>query len=350
MALDTWPKEAHTLPLGVERDPQGNLTFSGVSLKELAQTYGTPLYVLSADVARARAQAILQTFHRVLGPRVYVSYAMKALYIPAFLSALKDLPLQFDAASYGEVVAAQKAGIPPSRLRLHGNNKTDRELELAAQGAVGEVIIDNLDELERWLRLPRRGSLRFSLRVAPGISPHTHEYIATGGRGGKFGVDLESGEAFLALREAEKGGLPIQGLHAHLGSQIQEAEVYAEALHRLLDLRAAFFEATGRWLAEVNVGGGAAVRYDREKELSPEAWAESLAHALSRRPRGEPRPVLGIEPGRAIAAPAGLTLYRVGDSHRVEGFAPVVAVDGGMGDNIRPALYGAVYGLSLIHI
>ncbi|MDI3269361.1 MAG: diaminopimelate decarboxylase [Bacillota bacterium] len=343
MTLDLSPKEISPLPLGVERTPQGVLTFSGISLKELAAHYGTPLYVLSADVARQRAREILHAFQKVLGPRIYVSYAMKALYIPAFLAALKDLPLHFDAASAGEVLAAQKAGIGPGRLRLHGNNKTDGELRLAAGGGVGEVIVDNLDELSRWLSLSPKEGVRFTLRVAPGISPDTHEYIATGGRGGKFGLDLESGEALLALREAQRGGLPIRGLHAHLGSQIQDPFLYGKALEKLLDLRAAWAGETGRWLEEVNVGGGAAVRYGKENELSPETWAQALADALARRPWREPRPVVGIEPGRAIAAPAGLTLYEVGDGHRVDGFVPVVAVDGGMGDNIRPALYGAHY-------
>ncbi|MBX6349917.1 MAG: diaminopimelate decarboxylase [Clostridia bacterium] len=335
---------------GLARDERGRLTFSGVVLDELASRYGTPLLVLSEDVARARAEAILRAFRARLGPKARVSYAVKALAVPAFLRALADLDLDFDVVSLGEVELARRAGVEPRRMRLHGNNKSADEHRLALAGGVREIVLDNPDELERWTALVRGGreaaerpTAALALRVAPGLSPDTHEYIATGGRGGKFGFDLESGEALAGLLRAHAAGLAPVGLHAHVGSQIEEGAIFTETLARLLDLRRAYHEATGVWLGALDVGGGAAYRYTDEIELTPEAWAEAVAAALAARPADEPAPTVGVEPGRAIAAPAGLTVYTVGDAHRVPGFTPVVAVDGGMGDNIRPALYGARY-------
>lgn len=334
------------------RDPEGILTFSGVPLDALADRYGTPLLVLSANVARARASAFIDSFRLRFGNGVSVSYAAKALAVPAFLKVLANLDLRFDVVSAGEAALAYRAGIAAGRLRLHGNNKSREELELAATGGVGELILDNPEELARWLALPDHAECPVTIRVAPGISPDTHEYISTGGRGGKFGFDLHSGEALAGLLRAHQGGCRLRGIHAHLGSQIETADVYGESLRRLLDLRTEFARRTGLWLEEVNVGGGPAYRYVDEIPLEPDDWAESL-HEMFRSALGDgPAPVLGVEPGRAIAAPSGITLYTVGDVRRVPGFAPVISVDGGMGDNIRPALYGARYRLEpakLVH-
>ncbi|MBX5476327.1 MAG: diaminopimelate decarboxylase [Clostridia bacterium] len=319
------------------------LCFSGVRLTELADRYGTPLLVLSEDVARAAAGRFIEAFRRAFGPRASVSYAAKALALPAFFRALADLDLSFDVVSAGEVAAARFAGVAPERLRLHGNNKSDDELRLAARGGVGQVVIDNPDELERWIALRREEQPPALLRVAPGLSPDTHEYISTGGRGGKFGFDGPSGEALRGLLRAHEAGVRLAGLHAHLGSQIGDASIYAAGVRYLYDLRRQFAERTGVWLEEVNIGGGPAYRYVDEKPLDAETWAAAVAEAERAAAAGQPPARIGIEPGRAIAAPAGLTIYTAGDTHRVPGFTPVVAVDGGMGDNIRPALYQARY-------
>ncbi|MBE3589691.1 MAG: diaminopimelate decarboxylase [Firmicutes bacterium] len=342
------PAGVSDFPEGVSRGPDGVLCFSGVRLTELAERYGTPLLVLSEDVARAAALRFIDAFRRAFGPRASVSYAAKALALPAFFRALADLDLSFDVVSAGEAAAARFAGIAPERLRLHGNNKPDAELRMAAAGGVGQVVIDNPEELERWIAMPRPAEPPVLLRVAPGLSPDTHEYISTGGRGGKFGFDGPSGEALRGLLRAYAAGVRVAGLHAHLGSQIEDVSIYAASLSYLYDLRRHFHERTGVWLEELNIGGGPAYRYTEERALDAEAWAAEVARAEREAAAGQPPARIGIEPGRAIAAPAGLTVYTVGDAHRVPGFTPVVAVDGGMGDNIRPALYHARYGAARV--
>jgi diaminopimelate decarboxylase len=312
----------HVFPLGSAINEAGRLEVGGCDVVELAERFGTPAYVYSEDDIRARARSYVEAF-RARTERFEVVYASKAFPCTAAYRLLVGEGLSCDVASGGELHLALRGGFSPEKIYLHGNNKSDDELRMALDAGVGHIVIDSFDELERLERMAP--GQRVLLRVTPGITPSTHEYIATGQVDSKFGFGLDDvPRAIDRIRNLE-----LRGLHAHLGSQIFDLAPY-EKLAEVLT-------AIGDYPL-LNLGGGLGIAYTAEDRPPPiEDYVETLL-------RGAPDGVTVLcEPGRSLVGNAGVTLYRVGTIKEIPGVRTYVAVDGGMSDNLRPMLYGARY-------
>lgn len=329
------------LPPGFER-AGGALTFGGVSLQALAARHGTPLVVLDGALFDARVAA----FRTAFGPETDISYAGKAFLCIALARRVDALGLSLDICSLGELRTAQAAAFPPERLRYHGCGKSDEELAAALEGDVARIVVDGEDELERLeavaARLRRTATVL--LRVNTGIEAHTHEMVRTAGENSKFGL-LPMHALAAALRVRDSKHLTFAGLHSHIGSQIFEPRFFSDAIEPLFDLAAAL-HAERIVVAELIAGGGFAVRYAPQDEPAP-APAAVAADLLGALRAGAARtglrlPRLGIEPGRALAGEAGLSLYRV-LAIKAHGARRFAIVDGSMADNPRPALYGSYH-------
>jgi diaminopimelate decarboxylase len=318
-------------PSGSRVNERGRIEVGGCDLLELAAEFGTPAYVCAEEDMRARARAIIDAFAERTDD-FEVVYASKAFPCTAALRLFAEEGLSCDVASGGELHLALGAGFDPGRIYMHGNNKTEVELEQALAAAVGLVIVDSLDEVERLGRVAAGRPQRVLIRVTPGIRPDTHHRIATGQEDSKFGIPL----ALLpeAAERCAAAGLEVRGLHAHVGSQVFDLDVY--------DTLAEVLSGAGDYPV-VNMGGGFAAAYTRDQSPPPAAaYAEKM---LERLPSGVR--VL-CEPGRSLVANAGLSLYTVGSVKEVPGVRTYVSVDGGMADNIRPMLYDAVYEAEIV--
>jgi diaminopimelate decarboxylase len=245
--------------------------------------------------------------------------------------------------SGGELFTAIQSAFPAERIYVHGSNKSEEELALALEHRVGRIVVDNFEEIDRLSRLAMDHQTRQSvlLRVAPSVEAHTHEHIKTGALDTKFGVSIETGAAADAVRRLQHAAnLDLVGLHAHIGSQIFEAEPYRETIQRIFD----FARSAGAPVRELSPGGGFGVRYATADSVrSPESAVETIAGAVRDAAGGSALPMLTIEPGRSIVARAATAVYRVGSVKDIRGVRTYVAVDGGMADNIRPTAYGARY-------
>ncbi len=334
---DPWPP--------VEVNAAGHLVLGGCDAVELARTFGTPLYVLDEEAVRRRCR----TLRTALGPYGFVAYAGKAFLCTAMARLVDREGLHLDAVSGGEMYTALTAGFPAERIILHGNNKSREELTYALRAGVGRIVVDSFHEMDLLEALARAAGVRprVLVRVAPGIEAHTHEYISTGQRDSKFGFDLESGQALAAAERAARSEvLDWAGLHCHIGSQVFRLEPYRLAVRALVDLADRVRARTGAVARELDVGGGFGVRYAPEDAPPPpEEFVAACLGALRSEcaARELPVPHLIVEPGRSIVGEAGFTLYTVGAVKEVPGLRTYVAVDGGMADNPRPALYGARY-------
>jgi diaminopimelate decarboxylase len=317
---------ARVYPLGTRLGAGGRLEIGGCDAVELAREFGTPAYVYAEDDLRARARDTLEAFSSRTAD-AEVLYASKAFPATAALELFAAEGLSCDAASGGELHLALNAGFAPQRIHLHGNNKSAAELERALAVGVGHVIVDSFDELDRLGALARGSGQRVLVRVNPGIDPGTHEKISTGQEDSKFGIPTALVPA--AAERCADAGLDLRGVHAHIGSQVFDLDVY----DRLGEVLSQFSEHP-----TIDVGGGFAVAYTRDQRPPPaDAYAEAMLRALPDGVR-----VL-CEPGRSLVANAGVTLYTVGTVKEVPGVRTYLAVDGGMADNIRPMLYGAEY-------
>lgn len=351
---------------GVVRGADGAVRVAGADVRDLAATHGTPAYVVDEADLRARARAYRAAFETAaaqVGTGVDVYYAGKALLTRAVARWVHDEGLRVDTASGGELAVALAAGVPGQHLGLHGNNKSDDELRTALDAGVGRIIVDSLVEVDRLAALVRahRGPdgapAPVMVRVTTGVHAGGHEFISTAHEDQKFGLSLAAGHdgvdspALAALlRVLEHPGLHLLGIHSHIGSQILDPSGFAVAARRVLELRATLQARTGVLVDEVDLGGGYGIAYlPGEVPLDPEHIAGEVVQAVADacRDLGTALPRLSIEPGRAVVGPAGLTLYTVGtvkpvrlEDGRVRTY---VSVDGGMSDNIRPALYGAHY-------
>jgi diaminopimelate decarboxylase len=313
---------SHVYPLGSRLNVRGRLEVGGCDVIELAEQYGTPAYVYAEDDMRARARSFTEAF-RARSEHFEVVYASKAFPCTAVLRLFAEEGLSADVASGGELHLALAAGFDPGRLYMHGNNKSPAELDQAIESGVGHIVVDSFDEIERL----RGRSQRVLLRVTPGIEPSTHEFIQTGQVDSKFGFQVN--EVGRAVEACAGAGLELCGLHAHIGSQILDVDV---------------FEKLGELLAGMgdypllNLGGGLGIAYTAD-DVAPSI--EEYVDALLRH---APEDVTVLcEPGRALVGNAGVTLYRVGTIKRIPDVRTYVAVDGGMSDNLRPMLYGARY-------
>lgn len=340
---------AHVFPRTAALNGAGHLAIGGCDALDLAREFGTPLYVYDLDTVRAQATAITAAF-TALHPATRVLYASKAFLSRPFARLVASLGLGFDVVSGGEIEVLDVAGVDLSTAYFHGNNKSPAELALAVDRGVGRVVIDNEEEIDLLDRIAgAAGRVQpVLLRVSPGVDGHTHEKTTTGILDSKFGLPIATGAAERAARAAaDAPHLDFRGLHVHIGSPIFELEPYALAM----EVMAAFIdEVCGRRLgvgvAEFSPGGGFAVAY-RGEQMPPEpaAYAAAIVGTLAREAaaRGFPMPDLTIEPGRSLVARAGVALYTVGARKEIPGVRTYVSVDGGMADNVRPAMYGAPY-------
>ncbi|MEX2449115.1 MAG: diaminopimelate decarboxylase [Solirubrobacterales bacterium] len=321
-------------PAGSRVNERGHLEIAGCDVVDLAAEHGTPAYVYAEDDMRARARAYREAFARH-GEDFEVLFASKAFPCTAAYRLFAAEGLSVDVASGGELHMALRAGFEPARIHMHGNNKSDEEILLAARAGVGHLILDSFDEIERCERL-LDSPQRVLIRVTPGIKPSTHDYVQTGQLDSKFGFGIADGLAARAIeRVLASGVLELVGLHAHIGSQIFELEPYRLAIR-------AIGELAGDWCRLVNVGGGLGIAYTAADEPpSIDAYAEVKARGV-REVFGPGVRVL-VEPGRSLVGNAGLTAYRVGTVKEIPGVRTYVAVDGGMSDNMRPMLYGSRY-------
>jgi diaminopimelate decarboxylase len=341
--------------LGASRESSGELAIAGVSAGQLAREFGTPLYVVDEADARSRAIGIRESFDREfarVGSTAKVYYAGKAFLSTEVARWMLEAGLNIDVASGGELAVALAAGVDPSRLGLHGNNKSLAEIDRAVSVGIGAIVIDSEVEIDRIAaaakRLDRHQKVR--LRINSGVHASTHEYLATAREDQKFGIPLADAAALVA-RIRSHPELSFLGLHSHIGSQIFESDGFAEAARRLFALHAELL--AGGPVPELNLGGGFGIAYTSVDVALPidelaRRFADIVAAAAAE--LGVPVPVVAIEPGRAIIGTAGTTLYEVGtikdvrvDVDGVTAIRKYVSVDGGMSDNIRPALYGANY-------
>ncbi len=323
-------------------------TVGGVAVADLAAGHGTPLWVVDEADVRDRCREYREAF-----PSGVVAYASKAWPVVGLTQLMADEGLWVDVASGGELHTARVAGVPMETVVFHGNNKSEAELRQAAELGVGRIVVDSFDELDRLERLGAelRNGFTCWLRVTPGIDAHTHEYVRTGHDDTKFGFTLSLGLADQAMeRAAAMAHVEVVGAHAHVGSQIFGTDPFVANADVMVELLAGWRERFGVTLAELNLGGGMAIRYTHEDHPVAvarygEAVTAALAKACDR--HGYPAPRLFVEPGRALVAPATVTLYRVGTVKRLPGLRTYVSVDGGMSDNIRPALYDAEHEVAL---
>lgn len=326
------------------RDAEGVLTLGGIALPDLAARFGTPVYLMDVETLRTR----LKAWTTALPAPDEVYFAGKAFLCRGLVPLLQEAGVGLDVVSGGELLTALSAGMPADRITFHGNLKTPAEMRLALASGVGRVVADSDEELVRWDRLAAEAGRHVEvwLRLTPGVDPHTHRYITTGHVKSKFGWPLESGAAQAAVERAL--ALPhirLTGYHAHIGSQILEEEPYVQACDRMMEFARNMRLRYGFWPRFVDMGGGLGIGGGAaEEKPTPERLVAHFRDILSRgTPEGEVVPILAVEPGRSIAAEAGVTLYRVGVVKRSQDGTVYVVVDGGMGDNIRPALYQARY-------
>ena len=338
------PIDLTLLPASARVAGDGSLSVAGVDLAGLATEFGTPLYVYDEAELRDRCRQYRAAFGSG------VAYASKAFLCTAMARLVAEEGLDLDVATGGELHVAQHAGFPSERIVLHGNNKSSEELRAAIDAGVGRIVVDSFDELDRLDAVAARVGepVAVLVRVTPGVEAHTHEYIETGTDDSKFGFSLQSGDALrAAARVNDRDTLRLAGLHCHIGSQVFRLDSYAAAIDRMVALVLAVETETGATVEELSVGGGLGVRYVASDEgPSIAQYATALQEALAKAIAAHgvrSRPALGVEPGRSIAAPSGLTLYTVGTVKEIPGVRTYVAVDGGMSDNLRPVTYGAAY-------
>jgi len=325
-----------------------HLEIGGCDAVELAKEFGTPLYVMDETLIRNNCRYFKEHLKQ-LHKNSEVIYAGKAFLTMGMCKLVAEEGLGLDVVSGGELYAAIKSGFPVNKIYFHGNNKSIDELKMAVDYGVGHIVVDNFYELELLRELARKqqNKIKILLRITPGIEAHTHDYIKTGQLDSKFGFGLENGQAMMAVERALNiKGLKLMGIHCHIGSQIFETKPYEDAAEVMLRFAKDVKTKFGYEIEEVDFGGGFGIKYVREdKPLtikdyitalvgSVKTWSDNLEIKV---------PKILIEPGRAIVGEAGITLYTIGSIKDIPGIRKYVSVDGGMGDNIRPALYGAKY-------
>lgn len=330
-------------PVTYRVNGRGHMEVGGCDLVELAGAHGTPLYVYDEETVRARCREYVSA----MGVRGEVLYSAKAFSSPGFLRVVASEGLGLDVVSAGELQIALAAGYPTERLHFLGNNKSADDLA-AAWDAGATLVIDGFHEFELLHQVvPAGRRMRCQVRVSPGVRPDTHDYISTGQLDSKFGFSIESGAARAAIERAlHDDRVELVGLHSHIGSQILDLRGHVAAMEIMLDLVAGLRRDLAFEPARLGAGGGLGIAYTRRDDPpTPRQFVETMLAALDAGAarRGLSVPLLVVEPGRSIAGPAGVALYSVGSIKDIPGVRRYVAVDGGMGDNIRPKLYDAQY-------
>ncbi|WP_018156612.1 diaminopimelate decarboxylase [Demetria terragena] len=351
----------HVWPRSAERTPDGAISIGGLDVRALAAEVGTPVYVIDEEEVRTRAREFRAAFTDAfaqIGAQADVYYAGKAFLCTAMARWIHEEGLRLDVCSGGELAVAQRAGFPGALLGLHGNNKSEAEIDAAVAYGVGRIVVDSFEEIERVAQAGRRHGVvvPVMLRVKTGVEAHTHEFIATAHEDQKFGFSIGRGQVKDAAARVldQRDALQLLGFHSHIGSQIFDTKGFAEAAVRLIRLQLDVAQAHAITLPELDLGGGFGIAYvDSDTPLAFDDMARQLAEIVQRacQEAGTPVPHISVEPGRAIVGPAGVTVYAVGAVKPVQVsddfVRTYVSVDGGMSDNPRPVLYDADYTCSL---
>ncbi|MBN8432899.1 diaminopimelate decarboxylase [Priestia flexa] len=331
---------------------QGHLEIGGVDAVKLGKEFGTPLYVYDIALIRQRARGFKETFekHNI---KAQVAYASKAFSTVAMVQVVDQEGLSLDVVSGGELYTALAANFPKERIHFHGNNKSRAELEMAIKEDIGCIVVDNFYEIALLQELTEQygKTMPVLLRLTPGIEAHTHDYILTGQEDSKFGFDLQNGQADEAIKAVmETSGINLLGIHCHIGSQIFETTGFVMATQKLFSKMKEWKETIGYVPEVLNLGGGFGIRYTEEDQPIPVSeYVEVIIEEVKKQSAqlDVPIPEIWIEPGRSLVGDAGTTLYSVGSRKHVPNIREYVAIDGGMNDNIRPALYQAKYEAAL---
>lgn len=327
---------------------KGHLEIGGVDTLDIVKEFGTPVYVYDIALIRERAKGYKETFER-LGVKAQVAYASKAFSTIAMVQLAEQEGLSLDVVSGGELYTAIAAEFPVERIHFHGNNKSREELMMALNHEIGCIVVDNFHELDMLEELCGEKKLRADilLRVTPGIEAHTHDYILTGQEDSKFGFDLQNGQASSALEKAiQSKYLNLLGIHCHIGSQIFETTGFVLAARKIFTKLNEWKETFDYEAKVLNLGGGFGIRYTKEDNPIPASrYVEEIILEVKKQARFFQMevPEIWIEPGRSLVGDAGTTLYQIGSRKEVPNVRKYLAVDGGMSDNIRPALYEAKY-------
>ncbi|MCA1039739.1 diaminopimelate decarboxylase [Bacillus infantis] len=327
---------------------QSHLEIGGMDTVELVKQFGTPVYVYDVALIRERARGFRQTFEE-LGVKSQVAYASKAFSSIAMIQLAEEEGLSLDVVSGGELYTALAAEFPVERIHFHGNNKSREELEMALHYGVGCIVVDNFDELEllKSVCKSKNTKTKILLRVTPGIEAHTHDYILTGQEDSKFGFDLQNGQAETALKQAiSSPWLETLGIHCHIGSQIFETTGFILAAEKIFEKLSIWKKELAYEPAVLNLGGGFGIRYtDEDAPIAASKYVEEIISEVKKLAGSfkMEMPEIWIEPGRSLVGDAGTTLYKTGSRKDVPNVRHYLAVDGGMSDNIRPALYQAKY-------
>ncbi len=332
----------------------GHLEIGGVDAVELAERFGTPLYVVDEALVRQRCREYMEAF-RASGMKFQVAYASKAFCVMAMCRIADEEGLSLDVVSDGELYTALQAGFPAARIHFHGNNKTPEEIEMAIDAKIGCFVVDNFIELHLLNQIAAEKGERVKVlfRVTPGVEAHTHDYISTGQQDSKFGFDLQNGSAKRVLQEAkELANIEILGIHSHIGSQIFEVEGFRMAAEKVAKFAVDIRRELDLVFKVINLGGGFGIRYvEGDKPLPVGTYVKAITDAVKEQfgAADYPQPEIWVEPGRSIIGDAGTTLYTVGSTKEIPGVRKYVAVDGGMTDNPRPALYESRYEAMLVN-
>jgi len=326
---------------------RGHLEIGGCDAVDLIAAFGSPLMVIDEALLRENCRRYRKAFAHNDSAAVF--YASKALLTTAVARIIDDEGLGLDVVSGGELTIALAAGFPPEKILLHGNNKSPAELKFALNCGVGRIVVDNPYELALLEEISTMKGCRpqVLLRLAPGVDAHSHSYITTGKNDSKFGFNIAGGDALNAVKSVLNAPqLELKGVHCHIGSQIHELDAFRCAAQVMMDFLQEARKETG-WIAEeLDMGGGLGVYYTSEDTPpSIEEYAKALQEAVEQKcqEHNYPKPRIFVEPGRSIISPAGTTLYTLGSRKEIPGVRKYVAGDGGMTDNLRPALYQAEY-------
>lgn len=332
-------------PISTGRDASGRLSLAGLNVVALAEKFKTPLYLFDGLTVREQIRTLKAGLSAAYPGTSEITYAAKAYFGLEMARRLVKLNLGVDVVSRGELAVAREAGFAPERVHLHGNNKSQEELDFAIQWGVQSIVVDSLEELEfleqRATTLGKRANVW--LRITPGLAVDTHPYRQTAHVASKFGLAIQGGSAEEGVRRAQVSPvLELKGLHTHLGSQVFEAEPYARAVKMLLDVA----EQCGFIPEELSPGGGWGVPYTpADEDNDPTPWIAAVCGSVQAeyKRRDWKLPRLIVEPGRWLVARAGMVVYTIGTNKVTGDGTNILAVDGGMADNLRPALYHAVY-------
>ncbi|MDR3564102.1 MAG: diaminopimelate decarboxylase [Negativicutes bacterium] len=331
---------------------KGHLEIGGCDATQLAKEFGTPLYVMDEAALRRNCRDYVQSFQKHY-PNSEVIYASKVFSTMAMCRLVEEEGMGLDVVSGGELHTALASGFPAGRIYFHGNNKSPEELEMGLEARIGRFVVDNFYELELLNEIARqhKTKAKILLRLSPGIDAHTHHYIKTGMIDSKFGLAIANGQALMGVEKAlSMKNLELKGIHCHIGSQIFDLHSFREAADTMVAFVKELKNRTGFVCEELNLGGGLGIYYTEDDAPQPiEQLAATIATAVKEAAaqHGVTLPKIIVEPGRSIVGEAGVTLYTIGSVKEIPGIRKYVAVDGGMTDNPRPALYQAKYEAAL---